>query len=90
MKNFYLLWAILGISATAAQARVISIQDWDGSHSSRTTDTESDVIRCAEACPEYSISTTSCRIEENMVLESCPVKGCRYYYRCTPAPTAEN
>lgn len=90
MKISYLLPVVAGIAAAATQARVISIQDWDGSHFSRTTDTESDVVRCAEACPGYSISTTTCRTEENMVLEACPVKGCRYYYRCTPAPAAGN
>ncbi|MBS4773999.1 MAG: hypothetical protein KHX55_06975 [Proteobacteria bacterium] len=76
--------------AAGAEARVISIQDWDGSHTSRSTSGESEVVRCAEACPGYSISVTACNAEENMVLEACPVKGCRYYYRCSPAPVPQN
>lgn len=94
MKNMKTktLTLALGIAAIAAvaQARVISIQDWDGSHTSRTTSGESEVVRCAEACPGYSLSITACKTEENMILEACPVKGCRYYYRCTPAPMPEN
>lgn len=90
MKIIYPALAVFGILAAVAQARVISIQDWDGSRTSRSTSTESEVVRCAEACPGYRIDTTSCRTEENMILESCPVKGCRYYHRCSPAPVPEN
>lgn len=87
MNTKVLILALFGaVIAVAAQARVISIQDWDGSHTSRSTSGESEVIRCAEACPGYSVSVTACNVEENMILEACPVKGCRYYYRCTPAP----
>lgn len=89
-KNILTLAFCIAAIAAGAQARIISIQDWDGSHTARTTSGESEVIRCAEACPGYSISITACNVEENMILEACPVKGCRYYYRCTPAPAPEN
>ena len=49
------------VFAVSAQARIISIQDWDGSRTSRSTQNESEVVRCAQACPGYSISITSCK-----------------------------
>ena len=80
----------VALFANYVKARIISIQDWDGSHTARSTSEESGVVRCAEECPEYSITITACNPDENMVLEPCPVKGCRYYYRCVSAPIPEN
>jgi len=45
----------VALFANYVQARIISIQDWDGSHTARSTSEESGVVRCAEECPEKII-----------------------------------
>lgn len=84
MKNF--LTALLIIAAIAlaytAQARIVAIQDWDGSRNSRVSDSESEVARCLKACSGYSSNVTYCPPSGGKVLESCPEPGCKSFKRC--------
>ena len=82
MKKF--LCALLIISALVlaytAKARIVAIQDWDGSRTSRVSDSESEVARCIRECSGYSSNITYCA--GGKVIESCPVEGCRSFKRC--------
>lgn len=84
MKFISLIWfgSVCICFTSATEARVIGLQDWDGSFTSRSAQEESEVLRCEEACPGYSITVTYCDTENGKILESCKVKGCRYYHRC--------
>lgn len=84
MKHLCVAFILSLIISSFANAKVISIADWDPGMTSRTnskTPEEETLTDCAEQCPGYSISVTICPVYGETQV-SCPVAGCEHYYRC--------